>query len=156
AVDRIVFIAPVSIALVGWFPKAAIGGVLVEALLKFASGGEKLVGVALVSKQDLESGPTGESPVHLGVDEGIFVGSPDHIEPITPPSLFLGIGHHFDEAVSIGVAAQQVIENAFAGGLLAFEPAVIAGKVEEFSDVDDPTRLRIHEVTPLGFVIAER
>src|SRR5438445_13220045 len=36
------------------------------------------------------------------------------------------------------------------------EPGAVAGKIELLGHVDDPTGLRVHQPTPLSFVIAQR
>ena len=60
---------------------------------------------------------------------------PNDIDPIAAARLLVRIGEHLDEAIAVGVTAEQVLQRAFASGFLAREPRLVSGEVEQLGDV---------------------
>ena len=125
-----VFVAPIDVPLVLGVPKPAFGGGLVKAGLQLRGARAILRCVSGVPQQFLRVGPQAQGVIQLSIDERILVRRPDDVDPIASALLRMGVGHHFDQPVSIRVAAQQVTQHAFAGGLLPAEPGLVTGEVK--------------------------
>jgi hypothetical protein len=60
------------------------------------------------------------------------------------------------DAVAVGIAAEHVLQDSLASGLMPADPLQVAGEIELLGHVDHERRLAVHEPAPLTLVEAER